>query len=203
MIHMKPYLPLLFTLAAVLASCKKNEPEKKQTIQAADTCALERVFRFHKHLPAGKATFDILSWGNASLGRYMAMYSLPAKDIYISAQGDLDGNITRCWLTDLDQDSLPELIVESESAGSGSYGNIFIFEPHHHQLAQYSLPPISGKQAASYGGHDHYRLEGNSLERKYVSYHPEDDNAKPSGDTIVIRYILKNDSMQTWHSSPQ
>jgi hypothetical protein len=180
--------------AVFFCSCEKTGQVKKDPAPLLP-CTLDKIFRSHQHLAGDSFAVEVLSWGSASVGRYLVLYSEPYKDMYTSAQGDLDGKILKSWLTDLDKDALPEIIIESESAGSGSYGNVIIYEAGRGNLKKISFPALPQQLSEGYGGHDIYTLSGDTLIRNYVSYHKEDANAKPTGDSITIRYQMKNDSV--------
>ena len=91
---------------------------------------------------------------------------------------------------DLNQDKYPELYCFSNSAGSGSYGNVYgyIFESDRWTLIQ--LPELRKKWQQGYMGHDKFSIKGGRIIRQFPVYKKGDPNANPTGGTRRIEYTL-------------
>lgn len=107
----------------------------------------------------------------------------------------IDGTIRHAEFQDINADERPELLVYTQSSGSGSYGNVIAYTlTADNQLVPITLPEITEDNAISTGymGHDCFTLVNHQLQRRFPIYHPSDTNANPSGKTRVIHYRLTN-----------
>lgn len=105
--------------------------------------------------------------------------------------------MTNSLYTDLNNDSQEELIITTTAAGSGSFGEAFIFTTASQtSLLPVTIPEISeedtqkGAIFEGYMGHDSFSIVGNRLIREFPTYKKEDTNNEPTGPTKRIIYTL-------------
>lgn len=107
---------------------------------------------------------------------------------------EIDGQITRAEVADLNADGSPELYVYIRSAGSGSYGTLVAYSANQRKsLSEITLPPVSdnAKAAQGYMGHDDFAVVEGTLVRRFPVYRAGDPNAAPSGGVRQLQYKLK------------
>jgi hypothetical protein len=131
--------------------------------------------------------------GEGSLQQFALM--VHSKQDTFSAEGEIEPMVS--WETaDLDADSMPEIILFTQSAGSGSYGNVigFTLTPSR-GLHQIILPELSEASTiqAGYGGHDQFKLEGNRLIRRFPIYSEFSPNSQPSDTSRIVFYSFVPD----------
>jgi hypothetical protein len=97
--------------------------------------------------------------------------------------------ISEAWLKDLDRNQKPELIVVTNSAGSGSYGRLRIFTPADDQGLQIVEPPVLNECLnGEYRGHDLFRIQDGVIVHEFPIYRKEDPNCCPSGGLRRLFY---------------
>jgi len=101
------------------------------------------------------------------------------------------------FLTDLDKNGFEEIYVITQSAGSGSYANIYGIASNNDKSATpVYVRPISEKQLEKGGlfegfmGHNKFFLKREKLINSFPVYMKGDSNAKPSGGNRKIEYRL-------------
>ena len=99
-----------------------------------------------------------------------------------------DGSVAKAWVSTLkDQEKVHHAIVWCQSAGSGSYGSLAVYEIQQKgRLRKLRLPKT--QKLSGYMGHDRFFTEGNTLYREFPLYQPGDPNSRPSGGSA--RYML-------------
>jgi hypothetical protein len=122
-----------------------------------------------------------------SVGTYRAEIFWPGgtKD---RVEVERDGMIGNVWLVDLTGDELPELVVATSSAGSGSYGDVHVYERRGDSLAPVPVKLLKEWQRAGYMGHDVFSTDGGLLRRSFPVYLEGDANAEPTGGEAVFWY---------------
>ena len=104
-----------------------------------------------------------------------------------------DGGLSGAWVSDLDGDGRPEVLVWMQSAGSGSYGVLEAFTFDGKQLtALPPLPELTKTQAKGYQGHDGFKVAGGRVVREFPVYAEKDTNASPTGGQRSITFELEN-----------
>jgi hypothetical protein len=96
--------------------------------------------------------------------------------------------VTDVWLTDLDADQMPELILVTTNAGSGSYGHLHLFLPEQNTLQAVTLPQLNDSLLREYRGHDNFFLRDSSIVREFPIYRESDPNCCPSGGLRRLFY---------------
>ena len=107
---------------------------------------------------------------------------------------EIDGQITRAEVVDLNADGSPEVYVYIRSAGSGSYGTLLAYSANQRKsLSEIYLPPVTddAKAAQGYRGHDDFAVVERRLVRRFPLYKDGDTNAAPSGGVRQLHYTLE------------
>ena len=105
----------------------------------------------------------------------------------------VDGFVTDAEIEDLNADGSPELLIYTQSFGSGSYGNVLAFSVNNRKSVSMAyLPPVTQNPALSEGymGHDEFRIVENSLVQRFPIYNEGDSNTNPTGGIRQITYKL-------------
>ncbi len=96
---------------------------------------------------------------------------------------------------DLDRDGFPELLVYTQSAGSGSYGTVLGYSPNKGKsISPIAFPELveGSKEQKGYMGHDTFSIVASSLARRFPCYETNDVNATPTGKMRQLQYKLIN-----------
>lgn len=105
----------------------------------------------------------------------------------------VDGRVVGAEVADLNSNSLPEIYVYVQSAGSGSYGQLVAYSVvNGDQLSPIYLQELSGAPAKGYQGHDEFSVVEGCMVRRFPIYKPGDSNAKATGGLRQICYKLQN-----------
>jgi heat shock protein HslJ len=109
--------------------------------------------------------------------------------------------ISNFFLFDLNNDSFDELILVSQSQGSGSYGEVQIYTTTNDtELSPVPVPKVSeadtkkGGLFEGYMGHDTFTVASDTLLREFPTYTATDTNSLPTGPhtTLVYRMTINN-----------
>ena len=101
--------------------------------------------------------------------------------------------VTNAEVEDLNSDGSPELIVFTQSIGSGSYGNVYAFSVNNKKsMSEVYFQPTAenSKINKGYMGHDQFSLIENTLGQRFPIYKEGDTNAEPTGGTRQVSYKL-------------
>jgi hypothetical protein len=106
----------------------------------------------------------------------------------------IDGEeVINAQVEDLNSDGSPELFIFTQSAGSGSYGNVYAFSINNKKsMSQVYFQPTAenDKINKGYMGHDEFSVVENSLAQRFPIYKEKDTNANPTGGTRQVSYKL-------------
>ncbi|RJP26595.1 MAG: hypothetical protein C4527_14740 [Candidatus Omnitrophota bacterium] len=91
-------------------------------------------------------------------------------------------------VTDMDNDRHFEVIIITQSTGTGAYGNAVIHEWIGGKLIERKLPELTEEQRQGYMGHDRFQVEDKQLVRSFPIYKPEDPNSTPTGGMRTLSY---------------
>lgn len=81
--------------------------------------------------------------------------------------------------------------IATKSGGSGSYGNLFGYQPGVKGWKKLpALPELEKTTGVQYMGHDTFYISHNFLVREFPLYKADDTNATPTGGKMVIQYDL-------------
>lgn len=106
---------------------------------------------------------------------------------------NIDGNVVDVEIEDLNSDGSPEVLIYTQSDGSGSYGNVIGYSVNNKKsMSPIYFPPISENKELSKGymGHDEFTLIETTLAQRFPIYTKEDTNANPTGGTRQINYKM-------------
>lgn len=106
------------------------------------------------------------------------------------------------FVIDMNKDSYDELVLITQSQGSGSYGEATIFTTASDtMLTPVSIPEIQesdispGKLFEGYRGHDSFIInDSKQIVRAFPSYAPTDPNSSPTGPVRMVVYNLIYDN---------
>ena len=106
---------------------------------------------------------------------------------------EIIGSIVDAEIADLNKDSSPELLIYTQSDGSGSYGDVLAYSVNNlKSMSQVYFPPITENPELKKGymGHDEFRVVETSLVQRFPVYKEGDSNANPTGGKRQISYKL-------------
>lgn len=156
------------------------------------------------------------STGAAAAGAFHRALSLQGYSFHVQASGEgsrqqltvstrggklpippisqvVEGRVVDAEVADLNSDTLPELYVYVQSAGSGSYGQLVAYSVVKGQpLSPIYLQELTGPAAKGYQGHDDFRVVEGCLVRRFPIYKTGDSNAKATGGLRQICYKLRH-----------
>ena len=148
---------------------------------------------FNKVLSHKNISFTITAKGKGSLQQLTIQPSgLTGDNRVIELETD---PVTDAQITDLNADGYPELLVFTQSAGSGSYGKVIAYSVNNGKsVSTVTFPPPSenSKINKGYMGHDKFTIENNQLIQTFPVYQEGDANSKPTGKDRIVSYRLKN-----------
>ena len=184
----RPRLLALSVLLVFMGACK----ETKRSASRGDTSdsELESRYSFQVHLSHGNHAFDIFTEGNGSLRAMTVIHA--ENDVADTVTGEIDGAVVSAACADLDRDSLPEIYIFAQSAGSGSYAKLFAFEIDRRGRESIVLPDLDKRLAAGYLGHDTLWVRDTVLVRRFPVYTEADFNVSASGGTRTLEYVLQH-----------
>jgi len=105
----------------------------------------------------------------------------------------VDGSVVDAEVEDLNADGSPELLIYTQSFGSGSYGNVLAFSVNNRKsLSRAYFPPVVENPSINKGymGHDEFSVVETSLVQRFPVYNEGDPNARPTGGIRQISYKL-------------
>ena len=134
------------------------------------------------------------SIGSYSIRAFAANYdhSDELMDFIAGVVRPRDGGIEKCWVTDLDGDGKPEVVVWIECAGSGGYGTLDIFTFDGKKLNQVAVPELAARKEKSYHGHDRFKIEDGAVICEFPLYLGEEAENSPKGGKIKYEFDFKN-----------
>lgn len=126
----------------------------------------------------------------ASIGSYLVSIVGPGGRRG-TIRADRDGTMVGAWATDLDADGKLEVVVATQSAGSGSYGKVGVFSWTGNGLKAKAVPELNKTQLKGYMGHDQFSISRNTLVRTFPLFvQRRNDPAKRVG-MRTVRLNLK------------
>ena len=191
----------LFAIVIFIAmlSCNsntENETKKETSDSTGKTATAETIkdsTAYNKVLTFGNISFDVTSINEGSLQQVTiqsAGLSVEKKVIMFKSDP-----IVAAEIGDLNGDGYPELLIYTQSVGSGSYGKLIAFSVNAGKsISQASFPEIGSdpKIKKGYMGHDKFSIVNNQLTRVFPIYNEGDPNVQPTGKKRVITYKLKD-----------
>ncbi|WP_439181728.1 PliI family lysozyme inhibitor of I-type lysozyme [Carboxylicivirga taeanensis] len=109
---------------------------------------------------------------------------------------DITGSrIVDAEVEDLNSDGSPELLIYTQSDGSGSYGDVKAFSVNNHKsMSQVYFPPTAENKQLKEGymGHDEFTVVETHLVQRFPVYKAGDTNANPTGGWRQVSYQLED-----------
>lgn len=189
----------LFAVSAFISCNNGDEKTKVSDKVQIDSATKDKAINdsnaisFKKTLTLQGITYELAARGNGS-ERLLTIIPSGLKGSNDKITVNVEP-ITGAEIEDLDKDGFPELLVYTQSAGSGSYGNVVGYSPNKGKsLSQIYFPELEKGSAAikGYMGHDEFAIVESSLVRRFKCYESNDVNAKPTGKIRQIQYKLKD-----------
>jgi hypothetical protein len=184
----------------ILAVSCSNIVEKKQkkiivteSVDLNDSAAIIPM-HFSKKLAFGKYSFTVISTGDGSI-QTLTIQPNGLSIINDPLTDSIDGSVTNAEIGDINADGFPEVLVYTNSAGSGSYGNVIGYSSNNGKsMSSIYMPPITdnNKAAIGYMGHDEFTIGEGRLLRRFPVYHSSEPNSNPSDTIRQIQYKLIN-----------
>lgn len=148
---------------------------------------------FNKKLSLQGITFHVTCPNEGSLNHLRIVAKGLTNDA-APIKVEVDGTVTGAEIADLNADGSPEIYIYTQSAGSGSYGNVIAYAANKKKsLTPVTLPDLGGNKAATKGylGHDEFAIVESRLVRRFKLHKKSDTNATPTGKTRQISYRLE------------
>jgi len=165
---------------------KSKEPAIEKSTTEKET------YSFQKSLQFKGISFDINTKGSGSL-RQLNIQPKGFEETNKSFELEIEGVVTDAHVADLNSDGFPELLIFTQSAGSGSYGNVIAFSANGAKsMSKVYFPPASEnpKLNKGYMGHDTFLINASTLIQEFPIYKEGDPNSNPTGGIRRIQYKL-------------
>ncbi|MCS3554192.1 MULTISPECIES: PliI family lysozyme inhibitor of I-type lysozyme [Sphingobacterium] len=166
----------------------------KKNAEALDPTQIDKT-SYQKTLSLQGITFDIQSInkdGKEQLSITPAGLSVDNQIVTHDITGE---TVLNAEIEDMNSDGYPELLIYTQSHGSGSYGNVIGYSVNNGKsMSTIFFPSVSenAKINQGYQGHDEFAMVETSLAQRFPIYKDRDTNAKPTGKTRQIEYELKD-----------
>lgn len=183
------YIILASSLLA-LTACQSPAVDSNTSAQNPNTkteASQSQQAQYAMTVKHDKFSADVSSVSDG-MGGYVLRIQ-PAGEAVIEKK--IDAPVMKAEATDLNQDGYPEIVVFTQSVGSGSYGDVVAYSSNKGKSwTEASFPELSEKLRQGYMGHDSFAIKGNQLVREFKLYLDGDTNANPTGKTRQITYRL-------------
>ena len=132
--------------------------------------------------------------GTTPEGRWFRLSVAPRNGERVIVERPYGGTVVNHWVTDLDADGLPEMLLSVTSFGSGAYGKVILYEWDGERFLEATdyawRMPVEG-----YMGHDKVEVVGLHIVRISPVYREGDSNSRPTGGTRTQRYKFQDGSL--------
>ena len=190
---------LTITLMVMIGCNEQTETQSqdnkpKDTTKSPKPTIEKETYSFQKTLPFKGLSFDINTKGSGSL-RQLVIQPKGFEETNKSFELEIDGKVTDAQVTDLNSDGFPEVLIFTQSAGSGSYGNVIAFSANGvKSMSRVYFPPANEnpKLNKGYMGHDTFLINESALIQEFPIYKEGDPNSNPTGGVRRIQYKLVN-----------
>lgn len=149
-------------------------------------------------LKSGDLSFHIVA-PNSAEGNKVTITPSGLKNLNDPVSVEIESELTKTILEDLNGDNIPELFIIATGAGSGSYGEVKAFSTNGGKvLTDIVIDEPKAEDMKGYMGHDEFEVMEGTFIRRFPVYKPDDSNAKPTGGWRQIQYKLKSGEA-AWH----
>lgn len=184
---------IFLCLMLVFFSCKTKGPNKQaETLPQRET------------IDNNSESFSMELSSEGILFKISVLRKGEEKELLVSTKGlkirdynerfDIVGElVVDAQLADLNGDNSPELLIYTQSVGSGSYGKAYVFSVNNlkSMSAVYMLPIYDDENLRQgYMGHDRFEVVDNTLVHHLPIYKEGDSNANPTGGVRQVIYTL-------------
>jgi len=189
---------LLLSLSVIilLYGCKTDSPYNTEPLYT-DSLSADSVSgadfidnSFSKQLKVGALDIDIKSDGEEELKNLKFSLKSQGKDVEFEKGIKYDGIIQDALTADLNGDGRSEVYVFNQTAGSGSYGQVFAYQVNGNKLDSITMEDLPDDLSMQYLGHDSFALEKDHILRLFPLYNEMDANCCPSGGIKKLKYQL-------------
>jgi hypothetical protein len=173
---------------------QSHDDKPKDTAKTQEPAVEKETYTFQKSLQFKSISFDITTKGSGSL-RQLSIQPKGFEETNKNFELEIDGKATDAQVADLNSDGFPELLIFTQSAGSGSYGNVIAFSSNGAKsMSRVYFPPANEnpKLNKGYMGHDIFLINESSLVQEFPIYKEGDPNSNPTGGIRRIQYKLVN-----------
>ena len=173
---------------------QSQDDKPKETTKPQEPAVEKETFSFQKSLQFKSMSFDITTKGSGSL-RQLNIQPKGFGETNKNFELEIEGKATDAQVADLNADGFPELLIFTQSAGSGSYGNVIAFSSNGAKsVSQVYFPPANEnpKLNKGYMGHDIFLINESTLVQEFPIYKEGDPNSDPTGGIRRIQYKLVN-----------
>jgi len=173
---------------------QSQDDKPKDTTKTQEPTVEKETFSFQKSLQFKSMSFDITTKGSGSL-RQLNIQPKGFEETNKNFELEIEGKATDAQVADLNADGFPELLIFTQSAGSGSYGNVIAFSSNGAKsMSQVYFPPANEnpKLNKGYMGHDTFLINESTLIQEFPIYKEGDPNSDPTGGIRRIQYKLVN-----------
>jgi len=136
-----------------------------------------------------------------SIGTYTITLVRPDGQVTV-AKGHRDGTVQDAWVADLSGEGGFQVVIATQSSGSGSYGGLAIYRWTGTSLKALNVADLTSAQRQGYRGHDAFGLDRGRVVRAFPIYEPSDPNAHPSGGTRRLVYDFQRNKWVPLTPSP-
>ena len=167
---------------------KSKEPTIEKPVVEKETYSFQKTLQFKG------ISFDVNTKGSGSL-RQLVIQPKGFEETNKSVELEIDGKVTDAQVADLNADGFPEVLIFTQSAGSGSYGNVVAFSANGvKSMSRVYFPPVgeNTKLKKGYMGHDSFSIKESALIQEFPIYNEGDPNSNPTGGIRRIQYKLVN-----------
>ncbi|GAB3193873.1 hypothetical protein ABID22_000416 [Pontibacter aydingkolensis] len=191
-------LPAFLAGLTLLTGCSSDKQTETDTPESADTTTTAQP------APAGdnEVSYEeqILDRGMRFNIRTTGTGSQRSLSITVEREGQpttrideaIEGTVTQSVVTDLNDNTKPELLVFVSGSGTGSYGKVYGYEFEREYWGELTMPPLTPQLEKDYMGHDEFKVVNDRLVRTFPIYLETDPNCCPTGGTRTIIYTLDN-----------
>jgi hypothetical protein len=163
-------------------------PGKPDTLNVKDDS-----LQFHKVLSFKNFSFIVKAKGKGSLQKLTiqpAGLTADQKTIIVNTEPVVGAEIG-----DFNMDGFPELLIFTQSAGSGSYGKVLAYSVNNGKsISQVTFLATSENPRINkgYRGHDQFTVVNNQLVQTFPIFEKDDTNSMRKGKNRVVSYKLKD-----------
>ncbi|MBS3797834.1 PliI family lysozyme inhibitor of I-type lysozyme [Pseudoalteromonas sp. BDTF-M6] len=147
---------------------------------------------FNKTLVLQGIGFNVTSFKGEGENRLtIAPFGLSISNEAVSHR--INGRVVSAEIEDLNSDGSPELLVFTQSDGSGSYGEVIGYSVNNKKsMSQIYFQPVTEQPmiSAGYMGHDEFAIVETSLVQRFPVYGENDTNAGPTKKMRQVQYKL-------------